>query len=304
MMYTMLRGPCKTLHGPRFTKMPQRGLEPPRPKAQALNLLRMPIPPLGHLQDELYAKWQSCQTRWWPDGVSLSDPVATLPRPVSDYNTDMKMMRIPIYPSGEVIFPGQLIRLSDEAWGMEQMLSYCREHRQPIGLVLASGPQGHTLADVGTLAYLMDGFPDSNPDMLDTLVVAQYRFRMLQIHQDQAFLEATVQLWPWVEEPRPDWRTVEQLGIYLRRFVAALSNVLPPILLPEILSPTASTLGVLGAALLQLPAKDKQRLLELPTAQTLLVTVLDYMRIYVPIAERLAKIPAEVPVLDEYISLN
>ncbi len=28
--------------------MPQRGFEPPRPKAQALNLLRMPVPPLGH----------------------------------------------------------------------------------------------------------------------------------------------------------------------------------------------------------------------------------------------------------------
>ena len=37
-----LCGVCKT------TEMPQRGLEPPRPKAQALNLLRMPIPPLGH----------------------------------------------------------------------------------------------------------------------------------------------------------------------------------------------------------------------------------------------------------------
>jgi len=31
-----------------LSEMPQRGFEPPRPKAQALNLLRMPVPPLGH----------------------------------------------------------------------------------------------------------------------------------------------------------------------------------------------------------------------------------------------------------------
>lgn len=213
-------------------------------------------------------------------------------------------MRLPIYPSDETIFPGQLVPLSPKTTDMERVLCDCREQRQPLGVVLATGAHGHSLAGVGTLVYVMDFAVTSGQGVPDVLIVGQYRFRVLQIHQDQSYLEATVRLWPWIEEPRPEWGMVQQMGMYLRRYVEALSGVLPPLLLPEILQPTASTLGVLGAGLLQLPVREKQRILELPTAHALLSIVLTYMRIYVPIAERLAEIPLEIPVTNEYVSLN
>lgn len=215
----------------------------------------------------------------------------------------MRTLRIPIYPSQEIIFPGQLYPIFADTQGGDLLLRLCREQRQPLGVVWVSDGTYGAMANVGTLAYLLDDVPGLERDFASALVVGQYRFQILQIHQDHVYLEATVQLWPWVEEPRPGWMLVEQVGHYLRRYVEALASVWPAALLPEVLQPGVSTLGVLGAALLPLAAGEKQRLLETPTARGLLTAVLGYMRVYVPLAERLATMSPE-PMLHERISLN
>ncbi len=216
----------------------------------------------------------------------------------------MKMIRVPIYPSVEVIFPGQLFPIFAETQDVMTMMQVCRAQRQPLGVVHAMMPGGHTLARVGTLAYVLDDFPPRVPAFVNSIVVGQYRFRILQLHQDQAYLEATVELWPWLEVPSPGWMLVERVGAYLRRYVQAIANTLPAALLPEVLPPGVATLGILGAALLPLSAADKQRLIEIPTAKILLSEVLAYMRIYVPLMERLADIPPQRAELPERISLN
>ncbi len=215
----------------------------------------------------------------------------------------MRTLRVPIYPSQDIIFPGQLHPVFADTQGGDWLLRVCREQRQPLGVVWVQDLTCGAVANVGTLAYMLDDIPGRGHDFANALVVGQYRFQMLQIHQDQLYLEATVQLWPWIEEPRPGWMLVEQVGHYLRRYVEALASVWPAALLPEVLLPGVSTLGVLGAALLPLAAAEKQRLLETPTARGLLSSVLDYMRVYVPLAERLAKMSPE-PMLHERISLN
>jgi Lon protease-like protein len=215
----------------------------------------------------------------------------------------MKTLRIPIYPSPEVVFPGQLHPIFADTRGVDWMLRTCREQRQPLGIVWVTDVTRGAVANVGTLAYLLDDVPEKDRDFTNALVVGQYRFQMLQIHQDQVYLEATVQLWPWVEEPRPGWLLVEQIGHYLRRYVEALASVWPAALLPEVLPPGASTLGVLGAALLPLAVEEKQRLLEVPTALGLLSAVVDHMRVYVPLAERLAAMSPKA-MLHERVSLN
>ncbi|MBN2391161.1 MAG: LON peptidase substrate-binding domain-containing protein [Anaerolineae bacterium] len=220
-----------------------------------------------------------------------------------DYNTAMRTLRVPIYPSQEIVFPGQLYPVFADTQRVDWLLRVCREQRQPLGVVWVSDMTCGAVANVGTLAYLLDDIPGQGHDLTNALVVGQYRFQMLQIHQDQLYLEATVQLWPWIDEPRPGWMLVEQVGQYLRRYVEALARVWPAALLPEVLPPGVSTLGVLGAALLPLAAGERQRLLETPTAWGLLTAVLDYMRVYVPLAERLATMSPE-PMLHERISLN
>lgn len=216
----------------------------------------------------------------------------------------MKMMRVPVLPSSEVIFPGQLFAVPVGMRVVDAILRHCHERQCGVGVVYVAGDEGRTIATVGTLANLVDPGLSLKASQAEAYVAGQHRFRIHQIHQDQPFLEATVSMWPWVEEPPPDWALVEGVGWYLSRYVEALSSVLPPVLLPDALPPGASTLGVLGAGLLQIPGADKQRLLETPTTRALMASVLDYMRVYVPMAERLAEMPSAVPELDEYVLLN
>jgi len=216
----------------------------------------------------------------------------------------MDEMRIPIYPSVEVIFPGQLLVLQPMDAATVQLVRFCREYHRPLGVVLISGAQGHTVARVGTLARILGSVQNAELGDTHIVVVGRSRFQMLQMHYDRAYLEATVRQWPWLAEPRPEWSVIEQVGDYLRRYVEALSDVLPPALLPEALLPDTAALGVLGAALLQLSAEDKQNLLEVPATCMLLKEVLRYMRAYVPMAERLATMPPPMIAPHEQISLN
>ncbi len=218
----------------------------------------------------------------------------------------METLRVPIYLSSDVIFPGQLLPVYGGS-AVERMVHVCRKIHYPIGVVLSPDSGIGQMARVGTLANLLDaeeGLSLEGNGTANAVLVGQSRFRVLDVHADRIYPEATVELWPWLEEPRPTWILIEQLGEYLRRYIHALSDTLPPTLLPEALVPDSATLGVLGAALLQLSPDEKQRLLELPTSQALLSSMLKYMRIYVPLAERLAAIPPCVTREYESISLN
>lgn len=216
----------------------------------------------------------------------------------------MDILRVPVYPSQEVIFPGQLLALQYPSPILEPMVRACVAARRPLGIVWTSGAHGHHLARVGTLVRFLGRLQNADWDAPNILVAGQERFRVLQMHQDHTYMEATVHLWPWTEDPRPRWNDVEALGAYLQRYVTALSDVLPPAFLPEAVLPGTTALGVLGAALLQLPSEEKQRLLEIPTMRVLLREVLRYMRVYVPMAERLACMTPPVSEAYERISFN
>ncbi len=226
--------------------------------------------------------------------------------------THSEVIRIAIYPSDQVIFPGQVFPLYDEvgtygygdpeAFG--QMISYCRKQHRPLGIVFIPDRRGYALARIGTVARLVDATETLFQADGYPVVVGKARFRMLQIHHDRKFLEATVKLYPWSQNPTPPWDLIENVGAYLRRYTKAMSDLLPPALMPEILSPSAATLGALSAAILQLPEIERQRLLELNSTHDLLLGVLKHLRLYVPLAERAAAMPPSVPEAYERILMN
>ncbi|NBD36440.1 MAG: hypothetical protein GVY30_10655, partial [Chloroflexi bacterium] len=125
-----------------------------------------------------------------------------------------------------------------------------------------------------------------------------------QLHKDHDYMEATIETWPWLETPSPDWALVNTVGEYLRRYIEALADSLPPTLFPDAVAPSTATLGVLSAVILQLPPADKQRLLELPTSEALLRNVLTHLRLYVPMAEKLAHMLPNTSEMYENILMN
>ena len=222
------------------------------------------------------------------------------------------VMRIAIYPSDQVIFPGQVFPLYDEVGtygygepeALSQMIGYCRRQRRPLGIVYIPDRRGYALARIGTLANLVDATDTTFQADGYPVVVGKARFKILQIHHDHNFLEATVKRYPWSENPAPSWDLIENVGAYLRRYTKVMSSLLPPALMPEILAPSAETLGALSAAILQLPENERQHLLELSTTRDLLLGVLKHLRLYVPLAERVAKMPPTVPEACERILMN
>jgi Lon protease-like protein len=226
--------------------------------------------------------------------------------------THSDVIRIAIYPSDQVIFPGQVFPLYDEigTYGhgepeaLSEMISYCRKQQRPLGIVYIPDRRGYALARIGTLANLIDATEATFQADGYPVVVGKERFKMIQIHHDRNFLEATVKRFPWSENPAPSWDLIENVGMYLRRYTKVMSELLPPALMPEILAPSAATLGALSAAILQLPENERQRLLELNTTHDLLEGVLKHMRLYVPLAERVANMPPSIPEACERILMN
>jgi Lon protease-like protein len=222
------------------------------------------------------------------------------------------VMRIAIYPSDQVIFPGQVLPLYDEVGtygygdpeALGQMIDLCRDKGRALGVVYIPDRRGYALARIGTLASLIDTTQTSFHAGGYPVIVGKARFRMLQIHHDHKFLEATIQLYPWCDTPVVPWDLIENVGSYLRRYTKVMSNLLPPALMPEILSPSATTLGALSAAILQLPEVERQRLLELHSTYELLLGVLKQLRLYVPLAERVATMPPTIPEACERILMN
>ncbi len=215
----------------------------------------------------------------------------------------METVRVPLYLSRDVVFPGQLVLLplDGEAGGV---IRACYEAQQPLGIVFA-GEGRDAPADVGVLAYVaghrVKGLHIPNSIWL----LGNTRMQIAQFHDEYGYPEATVHLWPWHEQPSPPWWLMERVGRYLQRYIASIPHMLPITLMPEVLRPHTATLGVLCAVLIPLRPVEKQRLLEIPTAWGLLQAVLRYMRLYAPLAERLAQM---VPHLDvemyETVSMN
>ena len=257
-------------------------------RAQVLNLPRMPIPPLGQRPD-YNANSQSCQ-------------LYSCPKTQQEYN--ILMMRIPIYPSPNVIFPGQLLAIQHPTEAIEQALQANLKTQQLIGIAYAPPHNPHALSRIGTLAQAVGRLQSPGLDAMPITVAGKARFRMVQIHYEQPYPEATFQLWPWMPNPPPPWSDVETLGQYLKRYIDALTIILPPTLIPEAMQQNAGALGILGAALLQIPAQAKQHLLEIPTTRELVHRVLHYMQIYVPLTERLATNTKTTQPVYEGVSLN
>ena len=194
--------------------------------------------------------------------------------------SESEVMRIAIYPSDQVIFPGQVFPLYDEVGtygygepeALKQMMHHCRTQHRPLGIVFIPDKRGYALARIGTIAHIVD----ANRNIVSgrwlsgcgwqCAISGCYRFTM------------TTNIWrqqsryiPGNQTPAPPWDLIENVGSYLRRYTKVMSDLLPPALMPEILEPSAATLGSLSAAILQLPENERQRLLELNSTYDLLV---------------------------------
>ncbi len=178
-------------------------------------------------------------------------------------------MDMPLFPLQTVLFPGMMMPLHIFEPRYLEMVERCLEEQIPFGVVLirrgkeVGGPAEPY--SVGTAARItkVKRHPDGR---MDIVVAGTQRFRIQELDaHSRAYLTAQVRHYPVVNG---DTRLALQQALRIRPKILAYVELLakatgvklPLDQLPE--EPT--TLALLTAIALQIPAPDKQRLLALP----------------------------------------
>jgi Lon protease-like protein len=176
------------------------------------------------------------------------------------------MMNLPLFPLNTVLFPGMPLKLHIFEERYKLMINECIDSQQPFGVVLiesgeeAMGPlaQPHL---IGTTAHItqVQRLPFGR---MNILAVGRDRFRINQLHQEQPYLSATVDLIPFVQDDSEGMRRGEaQLRPLLNRYLSALSEA--GFQVDEAQMPSEPlALAYLSAVVLQAEAAQKQHLLE------------------------------------------
>jgi Lon protease-like protein len=179
---------------------------------------------------------------------------------------------LPLFPLHFVLFPNYPLQLHIFEDRYRAMISECIERNAPFGVVLiAEGKEVGDPAvphDIGCVARIL-AVKKLEDGRMNLLAVGEERFRLLEYSEaDQPYLIGRVEAiddTDWTEsEPDKPLRDLHRLFKKYLRLLAQCSGMsLPDLELPN--DPTA--LGFCIAAVTQLPAMEKQRLLEMTDPQ-------------------------------------
>ena len=106
--------------------------------------------------------------------------------------------RLPLFPLGIVLLPGEPVPLHIFEPRYKEMVQVCIDGDRPFGIVYASEKK---LAEVGCTARIERVAARYDDGRLDIVAVGEDRFRVEAIHRDLSFLSADVDP---VTDPAPD----------------------------------------------------------------------------------------------------
>lgn len=172
--------------------------------------------------------------------------------------------RIPLFPLNTVLFPSQLLPLHIFEHRYRQMVADCLGAQLSFGVVLIrTGQEVGSIAtpySIGTTAKIVQS--ETLPDgRLNILCVGEARFNILETHTDQPYLSGTIELWPWQPvQAQAVQSRMERIRTRLNRYLQLLSKLISSPLQIDLPDDPAN-LANLAAAMLQIEAPEKQKLL-------------------------------------------
>ena len=99
--------------------------------------------------------------------------------------------RIPLFPLGLVLLPGEPVPLHIFEPRYREMVALCLDEDRPFGIVHASESG---MEKVGTTAWIRRVVTRYEDGRLDIVVVGERRFRLDEVYRDQAYLTADVRM--------------------------------------------------------------------------------------------------------------
>ncbi len=195
------------------------------------------------------------------------------------------MYELPLFPLETVLFPGTPIHLYIFEPRYRLMMARCIDEHRPFGVALIRRGQeaGARLAEpygVGCTARIASVEPLEEGHM-NLTALGEERFRILELSYEQPYLVGKVEGLPIAASHSVGMmRRARRLAPWVARYLAQVDRADPEndldlehLQLPD--DPLMLTCW--AAALLQIPAQEKQPLLEAPSASELLEGV---MRLY------------------------
>jgi Lon protease-like protein len=182
--------------------------------------------------------------------------------------------RLPLFTLSTVLFPGMVLPLHIFEDRYKLMINRCLEENRPFGVVLIrEGQEVGSEAvpyEVGTTALIATVNRTEEGEM-DIVTVGSERFRLRALHHDQPYLVGSAEPWPLrnIAADRAH-RQVEPMRALFRLYLSMLTQAQGIRIEIEDVPTEPRTLALLIAITLQLPVRQKQRLLDQATVYSML----------------------------------
>lgn len=193
------------------------------------------------------------------------------------------MYELPLFPLNTVLFPGMPLPLHIFEERYKAMIAYCLEQNVPFGVLMIQegvaegGPLARTYP-IGCTAEIAQ-VEDLEQGRLLIMTIGRERFRVHKLQQDRPYLVGVVEDAPLLEGD-PDQLEADAAALYplVKEYLEILART-GSIEFDAAQIPTEPIpLGYLAATVMQLPMEDKQQLLAIDRATTLLRSVLRVFR--------------------------
>jgi ATP-dependent Lon protease len=190
----------------------------------------------------------------------------------------MKMERLPLFPLGVVLYPGERLPLHIFEPRYQDLVRNCLARDMPFGIVLAE--EGR-LARVGSTARITRILARYADGRIDILVTGEERFRIVQLYSDQPYLTAEVEriVEPF-EAPQPALR--ERLITQHMRLLELVGQTVRPTLYQDV-----RYLSYVVAANAGLTPEQQQEVLELLTENERLAYLVAHLERLLPQVEQM-----------------
>lgn len=182
-------------------------------------------------------------------------------------------MEIPLFPLHSVLFPGMPVNLHIFEKRYQLMINRCIDERQPFGVVLIQTGQEAlgALAEphlIGCTARILR-VERLDQGRMNIACLGHERFRILSLDKTSyPYLVGQVELVPFLEgSPGQSEVLGEQVRNQLKKFVDILSRIRGEEFQGQQLPENPALLAYMAATLLQIPASEKQVLLESETIE-------------------------------------
>lgn len=188
----------------------------------------------------------------------------------------------PLFPLNTVLFPGIPLHLHIFEDRYKLLINDCILQKKPFGVVLiqqgaeALGPLAKPYNE-GCLAQITEVQPLSEGRM-NIVAVGTKRFRTLSLHTEHDYLVGEVETLPFDQEIQTPAQYANQLQSLLRKYLKILNASSYAEIEVDNIPEAPVDLAYLAAYILNIPPQEKQTLLTLSDAESLLQQVLELYR--------------------------